>query len=130
MRPQTIDDLTDEQREGAEFFRIDTGNLPADGQVITAVGKLITRARTAAAATGAIHVSRSKHGDVTGRLVPTTEELEQKLKSAQETWDYFEHQYEACLLGTKPSSAYGLTQWCKAEGRALPWETDTEAADR
>lgn len=125
MRPETIADLTEEQRAGDEIFRIYMGSLPADGSLITAVGKLIRQTKAMATTTGSVRVVRSKYGDVVGQLVPSDDELEKKLKSAQAQWDHYDRQYDVSLTdGTKPDTPYGLEQWCRQEGRALPWEAD------
>lgn len=121
MRPQTIDDLTPAQRQGDEFLRINLSDLPVDGAILTAVGQLVELIEIAQdKGTAAIELTQYRALVATTVLSP--EQLEQKLASAQATWDYHQARYkESRKTRLLPPNGYGLLEWCKREGLTPPW---------
>lgn len=121
MRPQTVQDLTANQREGREFLRVSLANLPVDGSIIAAVGQLIELVEIAAE-NGTATVELTTYRDFVATTVLTEDELQQALQNAQATWDFQQQRYEESRqTRLLPASNYGLLAWCQAEGLTPPW---------
>lgn len=118
-RPATHDDLTADQRKGAEIFRVDMTKLPATSGMLTALGTFMK------ATEAAKFTTERAYGSLYVYLPPTAQELDEALDDAKARWDRAAQLYDAALIsGTEPEDYTRTTirNHARDEGLPLPWE--------
>ena len=111
-RPQSIADLPKFALAPHDVATVNINTFAHDGRMLAAYGQFVNAAEDAGF-------------DVTSAgitLALTGEEKEDKLKSAQNSWDNNEKAYQAALNGgEEPKYNWGLKDWCQREGVDYPF---------
>jgi hypothetical protein len=117
-RPEQVSDLADHELDPHPVSTVYIDRFSDNGDMLTAYGQFVKAAQAA----GFI---------VTGheiKLARTDEELQKQLKSAQNSWDYQQGEYEKALNGgERPAYEWGLKAWCQREGVDYPFETEAQS---
>lgn len=119
-RPEILSDLPSAALQGGEVVSISMTDVPPVGPLLKALGEFIISAESQGLTTA------HSYGRVTLHLPPTPEQLEEKLRDAQASWDHRRSLYEAATVsGTRPEDYTGaaIEQWAAKESLPLPWSS-------
>lgn len=118
-RPSKVADLADHEARSHEFIRIDPQFLTRDVRVGAALLNLIEAARQSDG------FELDEDGTFTVSVPLTDEELAQRVKNAQRSWDFAQESYSKALSDEPLASYYRHTvdAWAEREGNTpIDWE--------